>query len=244
MPHHPGPWSQIQDLFLIELGEGVFDLKDGRLSRISLKWPPRESKLEMVFRHVTEASIRVGCQRELIERLREGRHPTDNAEKLLDSFVKLQQMHEALLETVLRSASHSSPALFGQGAPTVGEPLACSALFGRVETENVMVHPKHAHLDPPRTARSEGQAPDKVGLVLFGHGQRRPFVRSGDRVAGVVDWAEQTVAKVATGSGAGLSRSRAIFKRLPLGKLAKVEITARNKLGPLVASTFLSCLIG
>jgi hypothetical protein len=107
MPHHPGPWSQIQDPFLIELGEGVFDLKDGRLSRISLKWPPRESKLEMVFRHVTEASIRVGCKRELIERLREGRHPTDNAEKLLDSFVKLQQMHEALLEAVLRSASHS-----------------------------------------------------------------------------------------------------------------------------------------
>jgi hypothetical protein len=57
--------GQIQNLFLIELGDGAFDLKGGRLSRISLKRFPRESKLEMVFRHVTEGAVRVARQRDL-----------------------------------------------------------------------------------------------------------------------------------------------------------------------------------
>ena len=71
------------------------------------------------FASVVSASLSRDCERV--------GNPTDNAEKLLDSFVKLQRYrHQALLEAVLRSASHSSPALSGQGAPTVG---ATACLF-------------------------------------------------------------------------------------------------------------------
>src|SRR5262245_41294285 len=98
-----GRWGKIQDLFLVDLGNGEFDLNDGRISRVS-RWPAPETKLEMAFRHVKEGAVRVARQRELVKELQWGGHATDNAQRLLITFEQLQHMHEAHLEALLRAA--------------------------------------------------------------------------------------------------------------------------------------------
>src|SRR5262245_54373946 len=96
-----GPWGRIQDMFLVGLGNGVFDLKNGRLSRVSRNWPPRETKLQMALRHVSEGAVRVERQRELVEELRSAGYTTDNAEKLLATFEQLLRLHEAHLTALI-----------------------------------------------------------------------------------------------------------------------------------------------
>src|SRR5262245_5945737 len=70
-----GQWGKIQDIFLGELGNGVFDLNDGGISEVLWQWPPRESRLEMACRHVTGGAVRVARQHNLVESLRRGGYP-------------------------------------------------------------------------------------------------------------------------------------------------------------------------
>ncbi|AZO12913.1 hypothetical protein EN817_11335 [Mesorhizobium sp. M3A.F.Ca.ET.174.01.1.1] len=65
--------------------------------------PRRETQLEMAQRHVREGEERIARQRDLIERLAEHGHPTDEAVKMLQEFQAIQLEHITHLERLRNS---------------------------------------------------------------------------------------------------------------------------------------------
>src|SRR5262245_45591096 len=78
-----GKWGQIQNIFLAETEGGAFELTRGQIKSVLQRRRPCETRFEMAFRHVYESTGRVARQRELVDELRKGGFPIDNAEKLL-----------------------------------------------------------------------------------------------------------------------------------------------------------------
>ncbi|MGA7330072.1 MAG: hypothetical protein WBX25_37705 [Rhodomicrobium sp.] len=59
--------------------------------------------LELAIRHIAEGELRVARQRDLVAWLEHGRHPTDQAEKLLsllENILREMIAHKAFKETI------------------------------------------------------------------------------------------------------------------------------------------------
>src|SRR5262245_62337756 len=96
-----GQWGTIQDIFLGELGNGIFDLTDGQISAVPWQPRPFETRIQMALRHVREGAERIARQRQLVGGLRRAGYPADTAERLLAIFEETQVLHVRHLERLV-----------------------------------------------------------------------------------------------------------------------------------------------
>ncbi|HKD27659.1 MAG TPA: hypothetical protein VKC66_17380 [Xanthobacteraceae bacterium] len=68
-----------------------------------------QNKIEMAFRHVTDARRIVACQRERVEMLARKGHDTTSAERTLDLFARTLDIFEDDLRRILGQDSKHNP---------------------------------------------------------------------------------------------------------------------------------------